>query len=44
MKHDIKTVNPLKHPYPHAKLYNITLTKISRLRVNAAAYSAHLTK
>jgi hypothetical protein len=28
----IKTVNPFNHPYPHAKLYNNTLTSIERLR------------
>lgn len=30
------TVNPHGHPYPHAKLINITLTSIARLSKNPA--------
>jgi hypothetical protein len=33
----VKTVNPLKHPFPHAKLYNVKLTSITRLNKNTAA-------
>jgi hypothetical protein len=27
-----ETTNPLGHPFPHAKLRNVTLTSITRLR------------
>jgi len=30
-KQGVATVNPLGHAFPHAKLYNVTLTKINRL-------------
>jgi hypothetical protein len=36
-KPEIKTVNPLGHPFPHAKLTNVKLTRISRLYRNADA-------
>lgn len=38
----IKTTNPLGHPYPHAKLRNVTLTSIARLRHNTEGLSRHL--
>jgi hypothetical protein len=27
----MKTVNPFKHAFPHARLYNVKLTSITRL-------------
>ena len=36
----MKTVNPHKHAYPHAKLYNVRLTGIKRL----AQYSEKLSR
>jgi hypothetical protein len=38
----VKTVNPHKHAYPHAKLYNITLTPISRLTKGVEKLSGSL--
>ena len=43
----MKTVNPFKHPYPHAKLYNHTLSSVKRLskfRSLSAwqSYSSHM--
>jgi len=28
---EIKTTNPFKHAFPHARLYNVKLTSIARL-------------
>lgn len=41
---EIKAVNPLNHPYPHAKLYNISLSSISRLSKYSETLSQHMTK
>ena len=38
----IKTTNPFKHPFPHAKLYNVKLTSITRLTKNTAWMSDKL--
>jgi hypothetical protein len=38
----MKTVNPFKHPYPHAKLYNVTLTSIARLSKGNSHLSRHM--
>lgn len=42
-KGSIQTTNPYGHPFPHAKLRNVTLTSIERLSKNVN-YSHHLTK
>jgi hypothetical protein len=34
-----ETTNPFGHPFPHAKLRNVTLTSITRLR---APYGPHM--
>jgi hypothetical protein len=41
-KAPIKTTNPLKHAFPHAKLKNITLTSINRLSKNTERLSLSL--
>jgi hypothetical protein len=38
----VKTTNPLKHAYPHAKLQNVTLTSINRLTKTTAWLSRHM--
>jgi hypothetical protein len=37
-----KTTNPLNHPFPHAKLVNISLTSIKRLNKGCQRLSAHM--
>ena len=37
-----QTTNPFRHAFPHAKLYNVTLTPISRLSRNASWLSRHM--
>jgi len=38
----MKTVNPHKHAFPHAKLYNHTLTGIGRLAKYSEKLSRHM--
>ena len=38
----IKTTNPFKHKFPHAKLQNVTLTSINRLSKNTEKLSLSL--
>jgi hypothetical protein len=38
----LSSINPLGHPYAHAKLRNVKLTPISRLSRNASWLSRHM--
>jgi hypothetical protein len=38
----MKTVNPHKHAFPHAKLYNVQLTSIKRLAKYSEKLSRHM--
>ena len=38
----IQTTNPFNHPFPHAKLRNVTLSSINRLSKVSDRFSSHL--